>query len=159
MPFPWRMPLRGRRELSHVLVLLPIGLIVAVCVIDVLAPPDIHLGPLLVAAPAITAAFAGPRLTAAIGALAVAAQVSIGIARQVLFTENLQAQIASLVVVSGLVVLFTAVRERNERRLHTEPLGGHRRAAGPAPAAARPQWCPGDRLLLSGGRGGGGDGR
>ncbi len=111
------MPLRGRRELSHVLVLLPIGLIVAVCVIDVLAPPDIHLGPLLVAAPAITAAFAGPRLTAAIGALAVAAQVSIGIARQVLFTGNLQAQIASLVVVSGLVVLFTVVRERNERRL------------------------------------------
>lgn len=111
------MHLRGRRELSHVLVLLPIGLIVAVCVIDVLAPPDIHLGPLLVAAPAITAAFAGPRLTAAIGALAVAAQVSIGIARQVLFTGNLQAQIASLVVVSGLVVLFTVVRERNERRL------------------------------------------
>ncbi|MFC9230994.1 PP2C family protein-serine/threonine phosphatase [Streptomyces decoyicus] len=117
MPFPRRMHLRGRRELSHVLVLLPVGLIVAVCVIDVLAPPDIHLGPLLVAAPAITAAFAGPRLTAAIGALAVAAQVSIGIARQVLFTGNLQAQIASLVVVSGLVVLFTAVRERNERRL------------------------------------------
>ncbi|MFE3882329.1 PP2C family protein-serine/threonine phosphatase [Streptomyces lydicus] len=97
--------------------LIPIGLIAAVCVIDVLAPPDIHLGPLLVAAPAITAAFAGPRPTAAIGALAVAAQVFIGIARQVLFTANLQAQIAALVVVSGLVVLFTVVRDRNERRL------------------------------------------
>ncbi|MFG2828072.1 PP2C family protein-serine/threonine phosphatase [Streptomyces sp. NPDC048434] len=117
MPLPRRMQLRGRRELSHVLVLLPIGLIAAVCVIDVLAPPDIHLGPLLVAAPAITAAFAGPRLTAAIGALAVAAQVFIGIARQMLFTANLQAQIAALVVVSGLVVLFSVVRERNERRL------------------------------------------
>jgi len=98
-------------------VLIPVGLIAAVCVIDVLAPPDIHLGPLLVAAPAITAAFAGPRPTAAIGALAVAAQVFIGIARQVLFTANLQAQIAALVVVSGLVVLFTVVRDRNERRL------------------------------------------
>lgn len=97
--------------------LIPIGLIAAVCVIDVLAPPDIHLGPLLVAAPAITAAFAGPRLTAAIAALAVAAQVFIGIARGVLFTANLQAQIAALVVVSGLVVLFTVVRDRNERRL------------------------------------------
>ncbi|MFF8784594.1 PP2C family protein-serine/threonine phosphatase [Streptomyces sp. NPDC015125] len=117
MPLPRRIQLRGRRELSHVLVLIPIGLIAAVCVIDVLAPPDIHLGPLLVAAPAITAAFAGPRLTAAIGALAVAAQVFIGIARQVLFTANLQAQIAALVVVSGLVVLFTVVRDRNERRL------------------------------------------
>ncbi|MEU8911893.1 PP2C family protein-serine/threonine phosphatase [Streptomyces nigrescens] len=97
--------------------LIPIGIIVAVCAIDVLAPPDIHLGPLLVAAPALTAAFAGPRLTAAIGALAVAAQVFIGIARHVLFTENLEAQITALVVVSALVVLFTVVRERNERRL------------------------------------------
>ncbi|MGX7758337.1 PP2C family protein-serine/threonine phosphatase [Streptomyces angustmyceticus] len=117
MPFARRTELRGRRELSRALVLIPIGLIVAVCVIDVLAPPDIHLGPLLVAAPAITAAFAGPRPTAAIGALAVAAQVFIGIARGVLFTANLQAQIAALVVVSGLVVLFTVVRDRNERRL------------------------------------------
>ncbi|MEU3990316.1 PP2C family protein-serine/threonine phosphatase [Streptomyces platensis] len=97
--------------------LIPVGIIVAVCAIDALAPPDIHLGPLLVAAPAITAAFAGPRLTAAIGVLAVAAQVFIGIARHVLFTENLEAQIASLVVVSALVVLFTVVRDRNERRL------------------------------------------
>ncbi|MGY5130420.1 PP2C family protein-serine/threonine phosphatase [Streptomyces nigrescens] len=97
--------------------LIPIGIIVAVCTIDVLAPPHIHLGPLLVAAPAITAAFAGPRLTAAIGVLAVAAQVFIGIARHVLFTENLEAQIAALVVVSALVVLFTVVRDRNERRL------------------------------------------
>ncbi|MEU5016464.1 PP2C family protein-serine/threonine phosphatase [Streptomyces angustmyceticus] len=117
MPFARRTELRGRREPSRALVLIPVGLIVAVCVIDVLAPPDIHLGPLLVAAPAITAAFAGPRPTAAIGALAVAAQVSIGIARGVLFTANLQAQIAALVVVSGLVVLFAVVRDRNERRL------------------------------------------
>ncbi|WP_405844119.1 serine/threonine-protein phosphatase [Streptomyces platensis] len=97
--------------------LIPVGIIAAVCTIDVLAPPDIHLGPLLVAAPAVTAAFAGPRLAAAIGVLAVAAQVFIGIARHVLFTENLEAQIASLVVVSALVVLFTVVRDRNERRL------------------------------------------
>ncbi|WP_229894026.1 PP2C family protein-serine/threonine phosphatase [Streptomyces glebosus] len=117
MPFAWPRQLRGRRELSRVLVLIPVGIIVAVCTIDVLAPPDIHLGPLLVAAPAITAAFAGPRLTAAISVLAVAAQVFIGIARHVLFTENLEAQIASLVVVSALVVVFTVVRDRNERRL------------------------------------------
>ncbi|MFI0714801.1 PP2C family protein-serine/threonine phosphatase [Streptomyces inhibens] len=117
MPFERLMHLRGRQELSHVLVLIPIGLIGAVCTIDVLAPPDIHLGPLLVAAPAITAAFAGPRLTAAIGALAVAAQVFIGIARGVLTTENLEAQITALVVVSALLVLFAVVRDRNERRL------------------------------------------
>src|SRR5439155_16248097 len=52
-----------------------------------------------------------------IGALAVAAQVFIGIARGALFTENLQAQIAALIIVSALVVLFTVVRDRDERRL------------------------------------------
>ncbi|MEU1465312.1 DUF5959 family protein [Streptomyces sp. NPDC005727] len=43
--------------------------------VTALAPPHIHLGPLLVAAPAITVAFAGARATALMGALAVAAQV------------------------------------------------------------------------------------
>ncbi|QRX97427.1 serine/threonine-protein phosphatase [Streptomyces noursei] len=97
--------------------LIPVGLIVAVCVIDVLSPADIHLGPLLVAAPALTAALAGPGPTALIGTLAVAAQVSVGLARGVLFTENLYAQIGALIVVSALVFVFTVVRERNERRL------------------------------------------
>ncbi|GGU93214.1 hypothetical protein GCM10010211_70030 [Streptomyces albospinus] len=97
--------------------LIPIGLIVVVCLADVLAPADIHLGPLLVSAPAITAAFAGPGPTAAIGTLAVAAQVGIGIARHSLFTANLYAQIGSLIVVAALLFVFTVVRERYERQL------------------------------------------
>ncbi|MGW5818108.1 PP2C family protein-serine/threonine phosphatase [Streptomyces noursei] len=117
MPFPRLTRLRQRPDPSHALLLVPIALIVAVCAADVLTPPDIHLGPLLVAAPALTAAFAGPGPTAAIGTLAVAAQVGIGLARGVLFTENLYTQISALIVVSGLVFLFTMVRERNERRL------------------------------------------
>ncbi|MFE6689818.1 PP2C family protein-serine/threonine phosphatase [Streptomyces sp. NPDC057743] len=116
---PSRRPtrLRQRPEPRHVLMLIPVGLIVGICVADVVAPSSIHLGPLLVAAPALTAAFAGPAATAAIGGLAVAAQVGIGLARDVLFTENLFAQISALIVVSALVFLFTVVRERNERRL------------------------------------------
>ncbi|MGW5118976.1 PP2C family protein-serine/threonine phosphatase [Streptomyces noursei] len=117
MPFPRLTRLRQRPDPSHALLLVPIALIVAVCAADVLTPPDIHLGPLLVAAPALTAAFAGPGPTAAIGGLAVAAQVGIGLARGVLFTENLYTQISALIVVSGLVFLFTMVREHNERRL------------------------------------------
>ncbi|MFQ6146526.1 PP2C family protein-serine/threonine phosphatase [Streptomyces seoulensis] len=92
-------------------------MIAAVCVVDVLAPPDVHLGPLLVAAPALAAAFSGPRRTALIGALAVAAQVFIGAARGVLGTENLIAQIAALILVSALIVVFCLVRERRERQL------------------------------------------
>ncbi|MFD9128445.1 PP2C family protein-serine/threonine phosphatase [Kitasatospora sp. NPDC059571] len=109
-------PDRGTRP-SRALLLLPLGLIAAVCVVDVLAPPSIHLGPLLVAAPAITAAFAGPRMTAAIGALAVGAQVFIGAARGVLGTENLEAQITALVLVSALITLFRLIRDRHEHQL------------------------------------------
>ncbi|MGD3111230.1 PP2C family protein-serine/threonine phosphatase [Streptomyces sp. YGL11-2] len=117
MPFPRLTQLGRRPQPSHALMLIPIGLIVAVCLADVLSPADIHLGPLLVSAPAITAALAGPGPTAMIGALAVAAQVGIGIARHALFTENLYAQIGSLIVVAALLFVFTVVREHYERQL------------------------------------------
>ncbi|WP_345577097.1 PP2C family protein-serine/threonine phosphatase [Streptomyces prasinosporus] len=97
----------------------PITLIVAVTVIDLLAPAHIHLGPLLVAAPAITASFAGPRLTGLVAALAVAAQTLIAVLRDrdELFSANHQAQIAALVLVGGSLVLFCAVRERRAEEL------------------------------------------
>ncbi|MEU1513070.1 PP2C family protein-serine/threonine phosphatase [Streptomyces sp. NPDC005811] len=99
------------------LLVIPLVLIVTVCVVDVLAPPHIHLGPLLVAAPAITVAFAGARVTALTGALAVAAQVLIGVFRGVLGSANIQAQIAALVVVSCICVAICVVRDRRERQL------------------------------------------
>ncbi|MEU2057624.1 PP2C family protein-serine/threonine phosphatase [Streptomyces bungoensis] len=97
---------------------IPLGLIVTVCVVDVLAPPHIHLGPLLVAAPAITVAFAGARVTALMGVLAVAAQVFIGVLREGLSSANIQAQITALVVVSVVCVSVCVVRDRHERQLH-----------------------------------------
>lgn len=100
------------------LVAIPVVLIVMVCVVDVLSPPHIHLGPLLVAAPAITVAFAGARVTALMGALAVAAQVLIGAIRGVLLTANIQAQIAALIIVSIVCVTICVVRDRSEQQLH-----------------------------------------
>ncbi|GAA0654308.1 PP2C family protein-serine/threonine phosphatase [Kitasatospora atroaurantiaca] len=99
------------------MVALPLGLIVAITVIDLLAPPQIHLGPLLVVAPAITASFAGARLTALVGLLSVAALTVIGALRHGLTNSNHEAQIAALVVVSTLVVLFCAVRDRHAQEL------------------------------------------
>lgn len=99
------------------LVVIPLGLIVTVCVVDVLSPPHIHLGPLLVAAPAITVAFAGAQVTALMGALAVAGQVLIGVLRGVLDTANVQAQIAALIVVSLVCVGICVLRDRRERQL------------------------------------------
>ncbi|WP_234376908.1 PP2C family protein-serine/threonine phosphatase [Streptomyces sp. TP-A0356] len=110
------LDLRGPRS-GRALLLIPLGLIAAVCTVDILAPPDIHLGPLLVAAPAITAAFAGPRLTTLIGFMAVGGQIAIGVARRVLTTENLQAQIAALVLVSAVIVAFCLFRDRHEHQL------------------------------------------
>ncbi|UFR06911.1 serine/threonine-protein phosphatase [Streptomyces sp. Go40/10] len=116
-----RSPLEFRRSwrpgYAPALVAVPLGLIGTVCVVDVLAPQHIHLGPLLVAAPAITVAFAGARVTALMGALAVAAQMLIGVLRGALDTANLQAQIAALIVVSSVCVTVCVVRDRRERQL------------------------------------------
>lgn len=109
--------LGGSWRLSHGLVALPLAIIVVVTVIDINTPTSIHLGPLLVAAPAITASFAGAALTGAIGALAVVAQVVIAQLHGGLTTPNHQAQIAALVVISVLVTLFCYVRDRRERRM------------------------------------------
>ncbi|MFH9979246.1 PP2C family protein-serine/threonine phosphatase [Streptomyces sp. NPDC017179] len=99
------------------LVLIPLVLIAVVGVVDALTPPDVHLGPLLVAAPAFTAAFSGPWLTALIGALAVGTELSIGAVQGTLGTQNLQAEIASLIIVSGLIVVFCLFRDRREHQL------------------------------------------
>ncbi|WP_306325181.1 PP2C family protein-serine/threonine phosphatase [Streptomyces venezuelae] len=114
----WDIRRSWRAGHTPALVVIPLGLIVTVCVVDVLAPPHIHLGPLLVAAPAITVAFAGARLTALMGALAVAAQVLIGVLRGVAGTANIQAQIVALIVVSAVCVAVCVVRGRHERQLH-----------------------------------------
>ncbi|MFI7382820.1 PP2C family protein-serine/threonine phosphatase [Streptomyces sp. NPDC049813] len=101
------------------MVAIPVAWIVVVSVIDFLAPPHIHLGPLLVAAPAITPSLGGPRTVGLVAALAVAAQTVIGLLRDpdTLLSANHQAQIAALVVVGISLVLFCVVRERRAKEL------------------------------------------
>lgn len=107
---------RPRRS-GSALVLLPLTLIVVITTVDILSPPQIHLGPLLVVAPAITASFAGTRLTALVSLLALAALTVIGVMRDGLGTSNHETQLAALVVVSATVVAFTALRDRHAREL------------------------------------------
>ncbi|MFE1950045.1 PP2C family protein-serine/threonine phosphatase [Streptomyces sp. NPDC059524] len=111
--------LRGPARASRSLVVVPVAWIVAVVVIDVLAPPDVHLGPLLVAAPAITPSFGGPRTVGAIAALAVLAQALIGVLRDpdALFSANHQAQIIALALVGICLVVFCVVRDRRAEEL------------------------------------------
>ncbi len=99
------------------MVLLPLGLIVLISAIDISLSPNIHLGPLLVVAPAITPSFAGTRLTALVGALALIAQAVIAALHGGLLTPNHQAQLAALAVVTGVIVAYTRIHERHGREL------------------------------------------
>ncbi|GAA0424340.1 PP2C family protein-serine/threonine phosphatase [Streptomyces luteireticuli] len=99
------------------LLVMPVVMIMVITAVDLLSGPDIHLGPLLVVAPAITAAFAGPLATGGIGALAVIAQVLIGVFHGGLTTSNHEAQIAALVAISGFIVVFRCAHERHLREL------------------------------------------
>lgn len=112
----------GLRELwrpSHALLAIPVVLIIVITIVDVLLPEDIHLGPLLVTAPAITVFFAGPWMTGLVAALAVMAQAVIAVLRDrdELFSANHQAQIIALVLVGSSLVIFCALRERRRREL------------------------------------------
>lgn len=99
------------------LVAIPLVLIVVITVVDMHSPLDVHLGPLLVIAPALTASLAGPRLTALVGGLAVAAQAFIAVFHGGLTTANHIAQIVALSVLSALVVFVCHLRERRAREL------------------------------------------
>ncbi|MFF1905614.1 PP2C family protein-serine/threonine phosphatase [Kitasatospora sp. NPDC058218] len=119
------MPLRPRprdrrpswRPGRHALTALPLALIVVITVVDILSPPAIHLGPLLIVAPAITASFAGARTTALVALLALAALTVIGILRDGLTTPNHETQLGAQIVVSALIVGLRVLRDRHEREL------------------------------------------
>lgn len=99
------------------LVLAPLLLIVGIPVIDIWLPSELHLAPLLVLAPTFAASFAGPRLTAAIGGLAVVAQIVAGLERHSLDSERVLLEVVSLVVITALVTVFCYVRERHREQL------------------------------------------
>ncbi len=102
---------------SRGLMAIPLALILVITVVDLRSPTTVHLGPLLVIAPAITASFSGPRHTAAIGSLAVAALLFIAVFHGGLTTANHIAQIIALAVLSTLIIYFCHVRERRSQEL------------------------------------------
>ena len=102
---------------NRMLLLIPVALIVVIALVDMQSPTYIHLGPLLVIAPALAPSVAGPLATAGIGALAVAAQIVIAVFHGGLTTSNHIAQIAALTLLTALIVVFTIVRERRARQL------------------------------------------
>ncbi|GHJ94065.1 hypothetical protein SNE510_35840 [Streptomyces sp. NE5-10] len=96
---------------------MPFALIAAVTVVDLLVPPEVHLGPFLIAAPAVTASFAGARMTAFVGAVAVLAQTVVSFARTSVTDLNHAYQIVALVLISVIATFFAHLRERDESRM------------------------------------------
>ncbi|MFE7711638.1 SpoIIE family protein phosphatase [Streptomyces sp. NPDC057486] len=96
--------------------MLPLGLIVAIVLTDVLSP-GLPMGPsLLIVAPALTASFASTLITGAIAALAVAGMLVIGLQNSHPITD-FDSQIIALLVVSVIVTAFGYLRERHAREL------------------------------------------
>ncbi|MEV4435029.1 PP2C family protein-serine/threonine phosphatase [Streptomyces sp. NPDC049555] len=118
MRLPHHLPaLPGPPRPRRALLAVPLAFIVVITAADLLTGPDIHLGPLLAVAPAVAATLGGPRLTALVGALAVAAQVLIGVAFGTLTSANHEAQVIALVVVSLSVMGLNYMHERRGRVL------------------------------------------
>lgn len=108
---------RRYRESRLALLSVPFALIAIVTLVDVLAPPEVHLGPFLVAAPAVTASFAGPRMTGFVGAVAVLAQSAVAVARTTLTDLNHTFQIIALILISAFVTFFAHLREVHEEQV------------------------------------------
>ncbi|MEU1621512.1 PP2C family protein-serine/threonine phosphatase [Streptomyces sp. NPDC005722] len=92
-------------------------LIVAVPVADLFLPTDIHVAHILVVPVALVAAFAGPLRGAITALLAVLARVVAGIERDVVTTENVLVQLASLALLSMLLVVLALSSERGRNEL------------------------------------------
>ncbi|MFE4368046.1 PP2C family protein-serine/threonine phosphatase [Streptomyces sp. NPDC056835] len=99
------------------LVAVPLAIILVITLVDIRTPQRIHLDPFLVAAPAITASFGGPALTAAVGVVTVLAQVLVEYSQGALTTANHQAQLAALVLISVFVTLFRFALDRHHRQM------------------------------------------
>ncbi|MEW1688481.1 PP2C family protein-serine/threonine phosphatase [Streptomyces sp. NPDC091265] len=109
----WSPSLQGGTRQSRALLLLPFVLIAVVTTVDIIAPPDVHLGPFLVAAPAITASFAGPGLTSFVGAVAVLAQATVAVTRTTITDLNHVYQIVALFLISAIATVFALLRKRH----------------------------------------------
>ncbi|MFI8002999.1 PP2C family protein-serine/threonine phosphatase [Streptomyces sp. NPDC086010] len=137
----WIDGLRDGDRPSRALVAVPFALIAVVTVVDVNVPPEVHLGPFLVAAPALTASFAGPRLTAVVGAVAVLAQAIVAVSRSSITDLNHMYQIVALFLISAIVTFFAHLRVRNAAemvRLRTVAEAAQRSVLRPLPVRSGP---------------------
>jgi len=94
-----------------------LALVAFIVVADVVSPQGVYLSPMLVVAPALTAPFAGPRGTAGVALGAIGAQLVASSLTGSILAVTRMWQLAALIVVSALLVVFSFVRQRRARQL------------------------------------------
>ncbi|MFJ8857776.1 PP2C family protein-serine/threonine phosphatase [Streptomyces sp. NPDC102451] len=137
----WADGIQDGSRWSRALLVAPLVLIAVVTVVDINVPPGVHLGPFLVAAPALTASFAGPRPTAFVGAVAVLAQAVVAVTRSSITDLNHMFQIAALFLISAIVTFFAHLRVRRAAemvRLRTVAEAAQRSVLRPLPGRSGP---------------------
>jgi serine phosphatase RsbU (regulator of sigma subunit) len=92
-------------------------LIAVILLAGFLAPPSQHFASLLVAAPAMTAAFAGPCLTGVIAALSCGAAITLDSNDGLMHSTIPAIHLTAILLVSGFVIAFRIMRERNLEEL------------------------------------------
>src|SRR4051812_32233776 len=93
------------------LIAVALVLTVAVPIADAFLPEDIHLAHVLVVPVALVTAVKGPRWGSGAAAAAVLSIVVAAAERQTLSTESVLVEIASLVLLSALLIAFGHLRE------------------------------------------------
>ncbi|WUD78038.1 serine/threonine-protein phosphatase [Streptomyces sp. NBC_00510] len=93
----------------------PVALVLIITTIGFLAPSDVHLASLLIAAPALMAAISTARATTGVAALSLAAAVTCDVHDGLLRSPVLPTHVAALLVVSVFLIAFCNTRDRNRR--------------------------------------------
>lgn len=96
---------------------IPLTLIVAILLGSLLAPLNVHLAPLLVAAPVSTAALAGPWATGAMAVLAVGAGAAVDAHDGLLHSPILPIHALAVLVVATFVTCFRSLHDRDRAEL------------------------------------------
>ncbi|WUH92333.1 serine/threonine-protein phosphatase [Streptomyces sp. NBC_00433] len=91
---------------------MPLAIIAVISVWDLMSSTAVHLGPLVALAPAVTAAFAGPWMTALVGLVAIGAQEFV----DGYDGENMTNHIAQFAALAGLCAAMVATSYVREHR-------------------------------------------
>ncbi|SEO57868.1 Stage II sporulation protein E (SpoIIE) [Actinacidiphila rubida] len=104
------------RPWGRAAIVVPLAIVAVISVVDMMSSTSVHLGPLVALAPAVTAAFAGPRMTAFVALVAIAAQELVDGYNGESMTNHI-AQFAALAGLCAAMVATSYVREHRTWQL------------------------------------------